>query len=83
MACLDPCALWGADVAFDAISHAVMRLHGLFASDAGELPGRDAEAFASYLDVHLEELEEFARDSDGEYASTDWPATFIARDRIA
>ncbi len=65
----EPGVLPGADVAVDAISHAVMRLRGLFASDAGELPGRDAEAFATYLDVHLKELKEFAREFDDEYAS--------------
>jgi hypothetical protein len=65
----EPGVLPGADMAFDAISNAVMRLRSLFASDAGELPGRDAEALMTYLDVHLNELKAFAREIDEEYAS--------------
>jgi hypothetical protein len=66
----EPGVLPGADMAFDAITHAVTRLRGLFASDAGELEGRDAEAFATHLDVHLKELIEIAREIDEDYGST-------------
>lgn len=66
----EPGVLPGAEVALDAVAHAVIRLRGLFAWDAGELQGRDAEAFATHLDVHLKELIEIASEIDEDYAST-------------
>lgn len=65
----EPGVLPGADMAFGAVAHAMHRLRELLASDAGEIQGRDAEAFATHLDVHLNELIEIAREVDEDYGS--------------
>lgn len=70
-----PGVLPGADMAFDAVAHATVRLRGLLASDVNELRGRDAQAFATYLDVSVKELIACAREIDDDYAAVPKPPT--------